>query len=261
LVPNVMEFEQPPAPHDDYVATLRQDLGVEPGEYLVLQPTRIVQRKGIEHAIELIHRLDLLGLRCRMIISHAGGDEGDSYVQRVRNFAALMDVRLNIVADQIAPRRGTTLDGRKIYTLDDVYGQADLVTYPSTFEGFGNAFLEAVYFKRPVVVNSYSIFATDIKPKGFQVIEFDGYITDDTVREVRDLFENPVRVAAMGEHNYALARRYYSYSVLQRQLEYLLVDLFGVEHAGPGATGDAHATTAAAEAAHARAANKQAQSG
>ena len=36
---------------------------------------------------------------------------------------------------------------------------ADLVTYPSTFEGFGNAFLEAIYYCRPIVVNTYSIYA------------------------------------------------------------------------------------------------------
>ena len=37
-------------------------------------------------------------------------------------------------------------DGRKIYTLWDIYPQADLITYPSVYEGFGNAFLEAIYF-------------------------------------------------------------------------------------------------------------------
>ena len=54
--------------------------------------------------------------------------------------------------------------------LDDVYRHADLVTYPSLYEGFGNAFLEAVYFRKPIVVKRYSIFITDIEPKGFQII-------------------------------------------------------------------------------------------
>ena len=49
--------------------------------------------------------------------------------------------------------RGTNAEGRKIYTLFDVYPHADLVTYPSHYEGFGNAFLEAIYFGKPVVVN------------------------------------------------------------------------------------------------------------
>ena len=70
-----------------------------------------------------------------------------------------------------------TADGRRVYTLADVYPQADLVTYPSSIEGFGNAFLEAVYHRRPLVVNRYSIYEIDIKPHGFRVVEFDNYVS------------------------------------------------------------------------------------
>lgn len=231
LIPNVMDFDNPPAPPDAYVADLRANLNVEAGEYLLLQPTRVVQRKGIEHAIELVHRLSMVGVRSRLVISHASGDEGDSYEQRVREYAALLQVPTRFVANILREQRGTTVDGRKVYTLDDVYLQADLVTYPSTIEGFGNAFLEAIYFRRPIVVNAYSIYAIDIKPKGFNVIEFDGYMTDETVRQTRDLLENPALVQDLAEHNYQLARRYYSYGVLERSLKMLIVDLFGVDPA------------------------------
>ena len=39
-----------------------------------------------------------------------------------------------------------------------------LPTYPSHYEGFGNAFLEAIYFRKPVVVISYAVYARDIDP-------------------------------------------------------------------------------------------------
>jgi glycosyltransferase involved in cell wall biosynthesis len=229
LIPNVMDFDNPPAAPDAYTADLRANLNVEPGEYLLLQPTRVVQRKGIEHAIELVHRLAMLGARSRLVISHASGDEGDSYEQRVREYAALLGVPTRFVANILRDQRGQTADGRKVYTLGDVYLQSDLVTYPSTIEGFGNAFLEAIYFRRPIVVNAYSIFSIDIKPKGFRVIEFDGYITDETVRQTRDILENPALGREMTEHNYQLGRRFYSYGVLERGLKTLIVDLFGVE--------------------------------
>jgi mannosylglucosylglycerate synthase len=234
LIPNVMDFDRPPPPPpDDYAATLRADLGVAPDESLVLQPTRVVQRKGIEHAIELLSRLDL---PARLVISHASGDEGDSYEQRVRNYAELLAVPTRFVAHIISEQRGVTPDGRKIYTLADVYHHADLVTYPSTIEGFGNAFLEAIYFRRPIVVNNYSIFAIDIKPKGFRVIEFDGNITERTVRQTAEVLQNPELAADMVDHNYELARRYYSYRVLARHLEILLDEFFGVGN-GNGARG------------------------
>ncbi len=57
LIPNVMNFEKPPAPPDAYAADVRSALGVAEDELFVLQPTRVVQRKGIEHAIELVARL------------------------------------------------------------------------------------------------------------------------------------------------------------------------------------------------------------
>jgi glycosyltransferase involved in cell wall biosynthesis len=226
LIPNVMDFDNPPEPADQYATTLREDVGLLPGEFFFLQPTRVVQRKGIEHAIELTHRL---GLKAKLVISHASGDEGYEYKQRLRDYADLLGVSTNFVSNIIGDKRGLLEDGRKVYTLWDAYQSADLVTYPSTIEGFGNAFLEAIYFRRPILVNNYSIFSIDIKPKGFRVIEFDGFITDETVRRTRQILANPDMCGEMTDHNYRLARRYYSFTMLERSLKTLLADYFGEE--------------------------------
>jgi glycosyltransferase involved in cell wall biosynthesis len=224
LVPNVMDFDNLPEPAGHYADTLREDVGILPGEFFFLQPTRVVQRKGIEHAIELTHRL---GLKAKLVISHASGDEGHEYELRLQDYAELLGVSTNFVSHIIADKRALLEDGRKVYTLWDAYQSADLVTYPSTIEGFGNAFLEAIYFKRPILVNNYSIYSIDIKPKGFRVIEFDGFITDDTVRTTRYILENPGSCEEMTEHNYSLARRYYSFGMLERNLRTLLAECFG----------------------------------
>ena len=42
-----------------------------------------------------------------------------------------------------------------------------------------------------LVVNNYSIYEADIKPKGFQVIEFDGFISQKTLDETRYLLAHP----------------------------------------------------------------------
>jgi hypothetical protein len=224
IMPNVMDFDSPPPPLDDYAFSARADLGLAPDQYLILQPTRIIQRKGIEHSIELTRRL---GLPAELVISHAAGDEGTAYEKRVRKFAALLDVTVNFESDIVGAARGVKPDGRKIYSLADIYPQADLVTYPSSIEGFGNAFLEAIYYKRPLVVNNYSIFEADIKPKGFQVIEFDGFISEKTLEDARFILTHPQLACEKCEHNYELARRYYSYTMLERRLGLLLADCFG----------------------------------
>ncbi|MBU2611063.1 MAG: glycosyltransferase family 4 protein [Chloroflexi bacterium] len=227
LIPNAMDFDNPPAPPDEYTSDVRTALEVAPDELFFLQPTRIVPRKGIEHAIELI---SLLNRKTRLVISHASGDEGYAYEHHLRNYAERLDVTVNFVADTIRERRGQLSDGRKIYSLWDVYPYADIVTYPSDIEGFGNAFLEAIYFRRPIVVNNYSIFDTDIKPKGFRVIEFEGYINDETVEHTRKILDDPQLREEMVEHNYQLARRHYSYTMLERHLQTLLAECFGEDY-------------------------------
>ena len=243
IIPNVMDFDHPPPvsgnfescalksgenrpSSDRYAADVRRSLGVADDELLILQPTRVVKRKGIEHAIELVHRL---GMKAKLIISHASGDEGYDYERRVREYSKLMKVDTYFVSSIINEQRGKTKNGRKIYTLEDIYPHADLVTYPSNFEGFGNAFLEAIYFCRPIVVNSYSIYAMDIKPKGFSVIELDGYVTDEAVRQTRKILTDPDLRKKIVTHNYETAKKYYSYSILGKKLRSLISDCTGCQ--------------------------------
>ena len=219
-----MDFDSPPPGPDTYAQTVRADFGIEQGEYFFLQPTRIIQRKGIEHAVELVRRLDL---PAKLIISHAAGDEGTDYEHHLREYAHLLDVTVRFEFDQVQDERGTTKDGKKIYTLDDVYPHADLVTYPSSIEGFGNAFLEAVYYRRPILVNNYSIYEVDIKPKGFRTVWFDGYISTETLKKVREVLLNPLEAQEWAEENYQLAKRYFSFTVLERRLQSVLADCLG----------------------------------
>jgi glycosyltransferase involved in cell wall biosynthesis len=185
-----------------------------------------VARKGIEHAIELVRRL---GRPAALVISHAAGDEGTAYETRVREFAALLGVHVRFESDLVTPERTVLPDGRRTWTLDDIYPSADLVTYGSTIEGFGNAFLEAVYHRRPIIVNRYSIYEIDIEPKGFRAVEFDGFISQDTVDAARRLLDDPALVASWGETNHALAVRHFSFRVLARRLAALMAESLGDE--------------------------------
>ncbi len=224
LIPNVMEFEQTPPGVDDYNKDIRKELGIPEDATLILQPTRVVQRKGIEHAIELVHRL---GKNAVLVISHASGDEGYEYQNRVKSFADLLKVNTVFVQDRIDYKRGTTKDGKKVYSLSDIYIHADFVTYPSIFEGFGNAFLEAIYHKKPILVNNYSIYSFDIKPKGFKVVEMNDFISEKTVEETIRVLEDDKLRKEMVETNYMLGLKYYSYHVLDSHLKNIITSLWG----------------------------------
>jgi glycosyltransferase involved in cell wall biosynthesis len=221
LIPNVMHFESPPTARDDYAADMRSRLGIAPDEVLLLQPTRVVPRKGIEQTIELARRLSP---PCTVLISHASGDEGPAYEAHLRDYADLMGVRVSFAASSFDHSRGQTPDGAKTYALADAYGEADLIAYPSVVEGFGNAFLEAVYYRRPIVVRRYDVFRVDIQPKGFEVIAFDAFITEDTVRQAEAVLENRALKDDIVDRNYERGRQYYSYRLLERRLIDLLDD-------------------------------------
>jgi glycosyltransferase involved in cell wall biosynthesis len=215
IVPNVMDFDSPPPEPDGYAGDLREVLGIEADEFYILQPTRILPRKRIEQAIGLVKQLDL---PCTLVISHKSGDEGADYRDFLEEFIRLFEVKVRFAEDIFGFERGRTADGNKIYSLRDAYQASDLVTYPSTVEGFGNAFLEALYFKRPLVMSTYEIYRIDIKPKGFKVIEFGDFITQNTVRETRQILLNPELSDQLCEQNYEIACHHYSYSNLEKLL-------------------------------------------
>ena len=220
VIPNVMDFAHPPSEPDDYAADFRQTIGVGENDFLILQPSRIVTRKGIEHSIELVRRLD--DPRCKLVITHDGNDEGPEYPIRIRQYAKMLGVEIIFAEQFVSYRRGTGADGSKQYSIWDVYPHADLVTYPSNYEGFGNAFLEAVYYRRPIFCNRYAIFRTDIEPCGFQTITMDGYLTDEAVAGVRRVLTDPGYREEMVEKNYRAARKYYSYERVEHELRAIL---------------------------------------
>jgi glycosyltransferase involved in cell wall biosynthesis len=221
IIPNVFDFDTAPPVLDDYGRCMRNDLGIG-DELLLLQPTRMVARKGIEHAIELASRLK--SKKAHLLISHQERDEGSEYFQRSMDYADLLGVDLIVRPDLIGSERGLTEDGSKKYSLWDCYLNADFVTYPSTYEGFGNAFLEALWFKKPILVNRYSIFQQDIEPLDFDVVVMDTYITPETVDTVNAMLESPDAIEVMTERNFELGKKFFSFSLLEQRLRQVLMN-------------------------------------
>jgi glycosyltransferase involved in cell wall biosynthesis len=221
VVPNVFDFATPAPGIDEYNVDLGQAIDLTQDDLLILQPTRIIRRKGIEMAIELLGRLR--NPRCKLVLSHAT-DVDPAYLADLRALADRLGVDMRVPIEHIDSVR-TIRDGRRVYSLWDVYPHADLMTYPSLYEGFGNALIEAIYFKLPAVVNRYPIYVADIGPLGFDFVEIDGQVTNDAVEAVRELLENPARRQRMVETNYGLAAEHFSYEAIERQLCPLIEEL------------------------------------
>jgi len=226
LIPNVCNFESPPPPLDEYAADVRTAIGLGPEDVMILQPTRVVPRKGIEHAIELVRMLG--DTRYKLVVTHEAGDEGFEYRNMLVEYARQSGVDLRFVATRVGEIRQLDSEGRKIYTLSDIYRHAALVTYPSLYEGFGNAFIESVYFKVPVLVNRYAIFGRDIEPKGFRCPVMEGFLTREVLEEVRRLLEDPDYRRKVVDHNYKVGARHYGFTELRRLLRTLMLNVSGM---------------------------------
>ncbi len=228
VIPNIFDFARAAPGLSAFARDLRGQLGLTDDHLFILQPTRVVRRKGIELSIELVRRLRepenrrrLLGKEPVLVITHRAGDEGLQYLDELQERAKEAKVPLIYAATRFAARGGI-LNHQKVYSLWDAYVHADFVTYPSRYEGFGNAFLEAVYFRLPLLVNRYSIFVTDIEPLGFDVIKIEGKVTDEAVEQSINAIMDPVRRRHMVEYNYYLALHHFSYEAITPQLQKLL---------------------------------------
>mgnify|MGYP002623972548 CR=1 FL=1 len=227
LVPNVLDFETPPPDDDQFASDFRSEIGLTPDDILVLQPTRVVPRKGIEHAINLIAQLK--DSRFKLVVTHESGDEGLDYQNALADMAEQAGVDVFFVHARVGDERRSSEDGHKIYSLWDVYPHADFVTYPSLYEGFGNALLEAFYFRKPVLVNRYSIFITDIEPRGFKVIAMDGFLTRTLAEQVKWVIRDADYRQAMVDHNFEVAKKFFSYPVLKRKLRAMMCNFTGTD--------------------------------
>jgi len=227
LIPNVLDFENPPPDATEARAAFRGQIGLTPDDIMVLQPTRVVPRKGIEHSVALVAQLK--DPRCKLVVSHESGDEGPEYHHALTELAEASGVDLRFVHAHVSASTELRTNNLPSPTLGEVYAAADLITYPSLYEGFGNALLEAFYYRKPVVVNRYSIFISDIEPKGFKVIAMDGFLTRGVLDHVRRVISDEAYRRDMVDYNYELGKAFFSYAVLRRKLRALITNFTGLD--------------------------------
>jgi hypothetical protein len=93
------------------------------------------------------------------------------------------------------------------------------VCVPSLYEGYGNALVEAVYYRRPVMVNRYAVYDRDIAPLGFEFLELNGAVTDEAVAVASDMINGGELVDGMVNRNFELGLKNLSYTIAINNLE------------------------------------------
>jgi len=221
VVPNVMDFDEPFGQKDSYNADLPAEIGLQEGDIPLFQITRIVRRKGIEVAIDLVDRL--ADKRVKLVITGSAADD-----HRKGYYSELLrQIEENGLRDQVIfahhkllSKRATSSTGERIYSLADAYANAVACTYFSTYEGFGNAFIEALVARKPIFVNNYEpVFWPDIGSLGFKTVMLQkNNLTDEAVAEIDRIIHDPAEQAEIAEYNFELGRNHFGYDVLEEKL-------------------------------------------
>ncbi len=226
VIPDTFDYVGTKNKHDKFNRTFRHDFGISKDDIVFLQATRIVPRKRIEISIELIAKLNLIrklnNPKAVLVIAGRAGDEGREYFEKLQELASKYKIRIVYAGEYIDFNRKITGEGRKIYTLWDAFIASDFVTYPSEIEGFGNQYIESVYFKKPVIITPYPVYKTDIKPLGFKSIEISANLKEKDINLVNKYLNDKKLVTKMVEDNFQLGKKHFSYEATEEKINSLL---------------------------------------
>lgn len=130
------------APHGDRDAT-RAAFGFAPDDFVVFQPARAIERKNVPGGLRFTTRLAGL-LADRRVQYWLSGPAEDGYAPTLERI--LDRVTLPVTLGR-AP------------SAADAYAAADLVVFPSTWEGFGNPTIESIAARRPCAAFPYPVLS------------------------------------------------------------------------------------------------------
>jgi len=171
---------------------LRDAVAVASEELLVVHPARAIERKGVPDAVALAEEL---GATYWL----TGPPEEDFALELDRRLAA---ARCRVIHQPVE-------------NIDDLYAAADLVVFPSTWEGFGNVPIEASIRARPVAVGRYPVLAelVELGMRWFHV---------DDRWPIQEFLAAPDR--SLLEHNRSIAVEHFSLERMRARLRALLAD-------------------------------------
>lgn len=253
LIGDYFEYSKPLAKKDSFNSDLLKTFGIKENDLVLLHATRITERKNIENAFVFARALEktlrrlapikILGKnftrRSRVVVLLPNFVEVDAleYYKKIKKLAEKIKLNVIFAWEKFAIERKKE-NGVKIYSFWDAYPWADLITYTSSWEGFGNQFLEAVHFKKLPIVFEYPVFKHDIKNEGYEYVSLGDTLKkrnglsfvpkeniEKAVEKTIKLLQNPKKIKEITEKNFKIAKKNHSLEKLRKELVTLLKNI------------------------------------
>ena len=134
----------------------RAAFGFAPDDVVLLQPTRAIPRKNVPGAVAFATEIATLldDRRVRLWITGPAEDGYDDVFTRI-----VTESPISVTVGR-AP------------SVSDAYAAADLVVFPSTWEGFGNPVIESIAHRRPIAVGHYPVL-DELRAFGVELLSID----------------------------------------------------------------------------------------
>lgn len=168
----------------------RNALDVTTNELLVLHPVRAISRKNIPTAISYCENL------------------GGTYW-----LTGPAEENFDRELAHILSNAGCRVIHQSVDHQADMYAAADMVIFPSKWEGFGNPPVEASLHRRPVAVGNYPV-ATELRNLGFR------WFDPLDLNQARAWFADPD--PELLDHNRSVVETHLSQTKMTRDVENLL---------------------------------------
>lgn len=193
---------------------LRQDLGIDEDEIMLLQPTRASRGKGIDRSISFVDEFARKGnKKARLVVSGACDRGFEAELQKMCRDAVPAVLHAASWLDGSRDHPGAP----DAYDLFDAYAQSDLVIYPVAGGTFSNPVMESVLHRRLALVGD-SPGLNELRAFGFQFLPLDDHGVGRTLK----LLEYPTLMAEMADRNFEIGRRNFSIRNLREQLSELV---------------------------------------
>lgn len=251
IISDTFDFNQQYPDVQSVKKKIFERLNFNENDLIVLHATRITRRKCIENAIEFTAALQeklkkdesSFQLHGREINSESRVrllcpnfvESGDSaYHKDLKKLCKRSGVSVRWACNDFAPERSKK-GGHQIFSFWDAYMLSDVVTYTSDWEGFGNQLIEALYFRKLLVLFEYPVFKLDIKQAGYQYVSLgdqmkkkarfnmvDPKIINRAAEETLQLLHDPEKLKKMQDKNFVLAKKHQHITKLEKDIKEVL---------------------------------------